>query len=1008
MNKIRLILLFTLIFTSVITFAQVIEVKGVVKDDSGNPIVGANIIVKGTNKGVQTDFDGNYTIKASKGKVLQCSFIGMKTVTKVVSKNVVNFVLKEDIVSLDEIVVVGYGTQKKSDVTGAVASVDFKKLESQPINNVTDALKGRVAGVQIVSNGGSPGGSINVRVRGIGTINNSDPLYVVDGVPVADIDFLNPNDIASIEVLKDASSSAIYGSRGANGVVLLTTKTGKLNVPSKITFSTYSGVKQIINNWETVTGAEWYGIQEELNKTRKNPINLSLVDKSTNTNWFNEISRTAMVSDYNVSLLGGKEDFTYLLGAGYYNEEGTIKGTDFNRITARLKSDYQVKDYLKVGVNLNLQGSERHTILEGSTTTGTINTAIKLEPVTPVWKNKAEGIFDYSKFTDFPNPLAQIHYNNGKNKKFRLLGNVYAELELFKDFKIKSSYSFNRAVTDFYDFIPVYEVNVNQQNLQNKVSRGNTKYTYRTFENTLSYTKNIGKHNFAGLLGFTTEKSHTEWINASKTNIPNEDPALWYLSSGADGDLATGSASIFTLMSYLARVNYSYDGKYLLTASFRSDGSSRFSKGNRWGYFPSVAVGWKISNEPFLQDVSWLSNLKLRVGWGQIGNQNIGVYPYQLTMNGNSQFRYLFGDKEEVSQGYVVTAMSDKNIKWETVESVNIGIDASLFNNRLDFSLDVYNKNTNDMLIRVPIPYLYGYEKGPFSNVGSANNKGIEVSLNWKDNISEDFSYNVGVNVSAYKNKMVSLGNGEPIAGGKYKGGNATMTEEGKPIGYFYGYKTAGVFKNQEDIDNWAVQQGKSNEGLKPGDLKFVDTNGDGKVNDSDRVEIGNPNPDFTFGINAGLSYKNWDLSAFFQGSKGNDIFNGMKAYLYQFDETNKHKDMLHSWTPQNTNTSMPRLNGNDVNNTNRTSDRFVEDGSYLRLKNITLSYDLPKDMLGRIPMNNVKLYLSGQNLFTLTNYSGADPEIGQINSSNYLSRGVDIGTYPQAKTFVMGIKIDF
>ncbi len=1011
MRNFKLNALLVLFFTSFVMFAQNIEIKGTVKDVNGTPIAGANVIIEGTLNGAQTDFDGTYSITTNsiKDKKIKCSFLGMKTSVKVIGKNrIIDFVLEEDLVSLEELVVVGYGVQKKSDVTGAVASVDFKKLESQPVNAVTDALKGRISGVQVVSNSGAPGGSINVRVRGVGTVNNSDPLYVVDGVPVSDINFLNPNDIASIEVLKDASSSAIYGSRGANGVVLLTTKSGKLNAPSKVSFSSYVGMKRIINNWQTVTGPEWYQIQEELNKTRKNPINLSLVDRDTNTDWFDEISRVAMVSDYNLSVSGGTDKLTYLLGAGYYDEEGTIRGTDFDRITARLKSDYQVKSYLKVGANLNIQNSKRHSVLEGSSTVGTINTAIKLEPVTPVWKNKEKEIFDYSKYTDYPNPLAQIHYNNAEKKMFRILGSAYAELEPIKGLKLKTSYSLNRTVADSYDFIPVYQVNINQKNDINEVKRGYSKSMYQTWENTVNYTKSIGEHNISLLYGFTKEKSRGEWVSASKQNIPNEDPALWYLGSATEGDNVTGSASVYTLMSYLGRVNYSYAGKYLLTASFRSDGSSRFSKGNRWGHFPSVALGWKMSEEEFLQDVDWLSSLKIRGGWGQIGNQNIGVYPYQSTMSGSSQYRYLFGKPEGFLQGYVISDMKDKNIKWETMESLNVGLDASFFNNQLDVSLDLYNKDTKNMLLKVPIPYFYGYEGGPVKNVGEANNKGLEVALSWRDYTADDFGYNIGINFSTYKNKMISLGNGKPITGGSYKGGNATRTEEGKPIGYFYGYKTAGVFQNQAEIDGWAVQQGTKNEGLQPGDLKFVDVNGDGKVTNADMTEIGSPHPDFIYGINGGVTYKNWELSLFFQGSQGNEIFNAMKTHLYQFDETNKHKDMLDSWTPQNTNTDMPRITAKDKNNTNRTSDRFVEDGSYLRLKNITLSYKMPKKWMEKVNIGSMMVYVSGQNLWTLTNYSGADPEIGQRSLDNYLSRGVDIGTYPQAKTMVMGVKINF
>lgn len=1004
--------MFIMLLGMQISRAQNVLVKGIVtRAADGLIISGASVVEKGTTNETTTDFEGKYQIKTRADAILVFSYVGMKPLEVTVgTQREMNMKLETDYVAMDKVIVIGYGVQRKSDVTGAVASVDFEKLKDQPINTVNDAIKGRIAGVEVYSNSGSPGGSISVRVRGIGTVNNADPLYVVDGVPTLDINFLNPNDVASIEVLKDASSQAIYGSRGANGVVLISTKSGKKNSEPRIQIDVYKGIKQVLNHWETTTGPEWYKIQEELNKTRTSPIDLSQVDSKINTDWFDEITRTASVEDYNISISGGSEKLTYILGTGYYNEEGTVLGTDYDRINARLKTDYQVKRYLKIGTQANIQSNKRHhSVKEGNYYTGTINTAIKLEPVIPVWIDKKKGSkYDYSKFTDYPNPVAQIQYDNYKTKQFRLLGNIFAEIQLLKDLKFKSSYGLNRKVTDTYNFTPVYYVSTDQRNDVNTVFRGYSKSVYQTWENTLTYHKKIDKHNISTLAGFTKEKSRTEWISGSKNNIPSEDKDLWYLDAAADSDLVHGSASEYTLMSYLGRVNYAYDNKYLLTANFRADGSSRFSEGNRWGYFPSVALGWKLSEEDFLRDIKWLSILKLRLGWGQIGNQNIGIYPYQATMSSDAQYRYIFGVDEEVYQGYVVNAMKDRNIKWETLESLNMGLDAALFNARLEVSLDWFNKDTKDMLLIVPVPYYYGYEKGPTVNVGKANNKGVELSLNWRDKAGQNFSYNVGLNASTYRNKMINLGKGKPITGGSYYSGHATRTEAGKPIGYFYGYKTDGVFQSQAEIDAYAIQQGNNNSGLQLGDMKFVDVNGDGVVNDDDRTKIGDPYPDFTYGINLGAQYKNWEISAFFQGSQGNDIFNAMKVHLYEFDAANKHKDMLNSWTPENTHTNMPRLTGNDVNNTNRTSDRFIEDGSYIRLKNLMIAYNFPKQWLNKIKLNSAKIYFSAQNLLTLTNYSGADPEIGQISSTNYLSRGVDIGTYPQAKTYVMGVKINF
>jgi TonB-linked SusC/RagA family outer membrane protein len=1006
-----------LIFSLVLTFllghfaaAQDVSVSGVVMDLDGEPIPGANVYVKSeSTSGTITGVDGRYEIIVEQGQILVFTFIGMKSEERTVgSQREIDVVLEEKFVNLDEVVAVGYGVQKKSDITGSVASVDFSEIEDQPVASIDQALQGRVAGVQIVSNSGAPGGSLAVRVRGIGTINNADPLYVVDGIPVSDIDFLNSNDIKSIEILKDASASAIYGSRGANGVVLISTKKGSLNQEARVNFNAYYGTQRVINNWETTSGSEWYGIQEKLNETRTSPLDLSRVDRNQNTDWFEELTQVAPIYDVNLNVAGGSEKLTYSLSVGGFGQEGTVKGSEFQRRTLKLNSDYHVSDKFTVGSNINIQTSEQESILEGSYHTGVINTAIKLEPVVPVWNNKEAGEYGYSAFTDYPNPVAQIAYENARNEKLNLLGNIYAQYEFFPGLTLKTTYNQNSYRNDSYDFEPVYYVNVNQQNVENEVYQGYNKGDYWTWENVLTFDKSINRHQFGVMAGYTMEEGSYEWTSAYKKNIPNEDEALWYFDAAADGDLVAGSASEVGLMSYLGRLNYSFDDKYLVTVNFRADGSSRFPEGNKWGYFPSLALGWKMSEETFLSNVDWISSLKLRAGWGQIGNNNIGYYPYQTTMSGNAQYRYLYGFEESVDQGYVVVNMRDQDIKWETVESYNLGLDALLLEGRLQSTIDWYLKDTEDMLVGVPIPIYYGYEGGPVSNVGSVRNTGLELSVNYKERVNADFQYNVGFNISTYTNEVLSLGNGQPITGGTYYGGSATRTEEGQPIGYFYGYKTDGVFQTQAEIDNYAAQVGDDNAGLQPGDLKFVDTNEDDLINDDDRTFLGSPIPDFTYGLNGGLNFKGIEFSVFFQGSQGNEIFNAMKTHLYKFDETNKHKDMLDSWTPQNTNTDMPRLDGNDINNTNRTSDRFVEDGSYIRLKNLTVGYNIPEDFLKPIGVEALKVYFSGQNLWTKTDYSGADPEIGQVSSNNYLSRGVDIGTYPQAQVYTFGVKVQF
>jgi len=989
--------------------AQTRTVTGKVVDNSGQPLPGVNIVIKGTTTGTITDFDGKYKVDAKASDVLVFSFLGYVSQEIPAANSIINVTLKEDTKALDEVVVVGYGTQKKSDITGAVASVGEDQLKGQPVTNVSQALQGRVAGVQITSNSGAPGSSMHVRIRGIGTINNADPLYVVDGLPVENIDFVNPSDITSVEVLKDASASAIYGSRGANGVVLITTKSGKYNSKGKVTLDTYYGFQNVIDNWNTTTGPEWYSIEEKLNETRTHPADLSVYDKNQNTNWMKAITRTAPMKNVNFNVTGGSKDLTYSLSLGYLDQAGTVLGTDYSRYTTNLNVGYQVSQNFHIGANMSIYHYNKHQINEENYHVGVINTAVKLEPVVPVWADKANGVYGTSPNNDYPNPLAAINYDNTAKKQFQFVGNVFGELTLANGLKIKTSYGQNASWLDEYNFVPVYKVSNNQYNAQNYVYRGYEKYYHWTWENTLHYNTKFGKNSLAALAGFSMEDKRDETLSGTKYDVPNEDPAMWYINAAADGDLTTGKAKESTLVSFLGRINYSYDNKYLATVNFRADASSRFPKENKWGYFPSIALGWKISHEEFLKNVSWLSMLKIRAGWGQIGNQNVlSYYPYQETMSGYKQYRYLFGTNETIDQGYVVVDMTDPTIKWETVESSNVGFDGAFFNNRLSASFDWYNKKTKDMLMKVPIPYYYGYESGPYSNVGSVVNKGIELSIDYKDKLTSKLSYDVGFNISTIKNKVLSIGSGGAIAGGYYYGGTATRTEVGKSIGYFYGYKTDGLFQSQAEIDAAPVQQGTHNEALQPGDLKFVDVNGDKVINSQDETYLGSPIPKFTYGFHLGANYGAFDLSAAFQGTYGNKIFNGMKVHLYQYDMTNKSKELLDAWTPTNTNTNVPRLNGNDRNNTNRISDRYVEDGSYLRLKNLTVGYTLPSNLTKKAGIQNVRFYFTGQNLLTFTKYTGADPEIGQQSSTNYTSLGVDIGTYPQARTYAFGVKIGF
>jgi TonB-linked SusC/RagA family outer membrane protein len=598
-----------------------------------------------------------------------------------------------------------------------------------------------------------------------------------------------------------------------------------------------------------------------------------------------------------------------------------------------------------------------------------------------------------------------------------LVGNIYGIVNLFDGLNYKLLIGNDMRKTDSYIFDPTYKVSNAQQNPVSKVTRNNYSRNNLLVENTLNYSKVFDKiHSVNAMLGYSAESTTYETLGASKQNTPNNDPSMQYLDAAqlASSATASGGKVESTLLSYIARVNYSFDDRYLVTASLRADGSSRFGEGNKYGYFPSFAFAYKISNESFFK--KWnqqvIDNLKLRFGWGQVGNQNIDDYAFQNIMTSNIQYAYLFGQPEKLYQGMVAVAMGNKNIKWETTQSTNIGFDINMLRNRLAFSMDYYNKITKDMLFREPIPYYLGFETGPMSNVGEAQNNGFEFQIDWRDQTG-DFTYHIGANLSTIHNEMKSIGSGVPLAGASIRNGYATMTKVGLPVGAFWGYKIAGLINTDKQLAKVKVLQPNAD----LGDYIFEDIAGakdsngndipDGKLTDADKTMIGKPLPDFEYGINIDLGYKGFDLSAVFFGTQGNDIFNAMRYFTYDLgDVTNKSKDVLNYWRPENKNTNIPRLNGNDKNDNKRISEMYIEDGSYFRLKNLQIGYTLPQEMTRKISIQKLRIFVSGQNLWTVTKYSGADPEIGQINSTNYLSRGVDIGTYPQARIISGGISI--
>lgn len=1008
-----------------VSWAQDLLVKGVVTGaEDGLTIPGVSVVVKGTTNGTTTNFDGEYEIKVGADAILVFSYIGMKPFETVVGSQLeVNVALITDNFAMDEVVVVGYGVQKKSDITGSVASVKIEELEKTQVIGVDQALQGRAAGVVVTSNNGSPGAGVSVRIRGIGTINNADPLYVVDGFPMSSgIGFLSPSDIQSIEILKDASASAIYGSRAANGVVLITTKRG-VKGESKLQVKGYYGIQQTWNDFDLLNAGQWVDVmtksyQKGMEVDSEAKPFVVLAGAKGDTDWFDEITQTAKIKNINLSLLGGNEKTTYFVSGDVFIQEGVVKGSNYKRISFKTNADHRVSNKFKVGENLSISSSERK-VTPGGYHYGVINTALKMEPTLAV--TNSEGEFVSTPYTDWHNPVAIIDRNNRRFESLDIVGNVYGEYELFKGLSFKTLFGVELNRTDDYDFAPQYYMSPTEKNDVNEITRGYSRRDTWLWENTLTYHKLFNeKHDLTVLAGYTSQESRYEDLGVIRRNIPGNDVELQYVSAATDASPNTrGTANEWSIASVLGRVNYAYDDKYLLTASFRRDGSSRFLGGNQWGSFPAVSLGWKASNEEFVKTImpDWMNSLKFRLGWGQIGNQNIALYQYATSIMASELYGYTFGADQNPVSGAGPSSVGNVDIAWEITESTNIGLDVVLLNNSLTFSAEYYTKNTEDMLLRVPTPSYIGWTKpngtnssiAPYSNSGKVVNKGFEFELEYRGRFG-DLKYGINTNFATVHNEVEGLGGLGNVPGGSFQKGSTTRTKVGHSIGEFYGFVTDGIFQSEKEILEHTGSGGTLLQANAiPGDFRFKDINGDGVFNENDKTFIGSPIPDFTYGINLSLEYKGFDCSLFFQGTSGNEIFNATK--YFNFDPagpTNKSIDILNAWNGAGTSNSIPILNSKDKNDNLRISDFYVEDGSFIRLKTLQLGYTLPSNLSEKMHLDKLRIYLSGQNLLTFTDYSGLDPEVGQNSSSNYLSRGVDYGFYPQPRTLTVGVNVTF
>ena len=989
--KKQLMLTVTLLCYSLIGWAQnqFGNLSGTVTDESGMPLVGVSVVIKGTNKGVATDFDGKYSLTdVPKGAVLQFSSVGYQTADVKANNSQLNIKLAEATQNLDEVVVVGYGTQKKGDVTTAITSVKTKDLEQRPVISAAQAIQGRAAGIQVVQPNGAPGAGLAVRIRGNTSISASnDPLYVVDGIPVQDISSIAPNDIESMQVLKDASSAAIYGSRAANGVVLITTKQGKRNEP-KVSVNTYIGVSEIAKKIPSLNTQQYY---ELMNET-KAVATATLVGLTDKTDWYKETFRAGFTQNTQLSVSNASDNTKYYLSAGHTKEDGIIRSSFFERYNVRLNLEAKMRQWLTFETNLSYADYESNGIISGlgANRAGVVLSVINTPHYAPIWSEKTgeEGWYYYDfKGANLSHPVENISRradNLLKNNRF--VGSGSAIVQLMKGLRYKSTLAIDRLSSKENRFTDPKLTSYGRRNYGEAADiRKNN--TLLTFDNILTFDKTFSKHNLSLLGGtsFTNAKMDASEMYATHF-LTSDIKTLNAANKIGQGSIT--NAEEWSMMSYLGRLSYNYDSKYLLTANFRADGSSKLAPGKRWGYFPSVSVGWRLSRESFLSNIEWLSELKLRGGWGQTGNQ-AGISSYAYLQRYKIARQNWWGNGANANAMITLTpnSFSNPNLTWETTTQSNIGLDVALFKNRLAFAIDAYIKNTTNLLMEVPLPATSPVPS-IYRNEGEMTNKGIEFSVDSR-NLTGELEWNTNFNISLNRNKLNKLS----LQKVYYYASTSEATSEqvvriteGQPLGKFWGLISEGVDPQT-------------------GDIKYKDLNGDGRITVSDKTYIGDPNPDFTFGFTNDFSYKNFTLSVFFQGSYGNDIYNASRIETEgMYDGKNQSTAVLNRWKKRGDITDIPRaVKGTD---NIKASSRWVEDGSYLRLKTLTLAYNLPTQALQQYGIRKVQPYFTAQNLWTLTNYKGFDPEVNEGLSGPTM--GIDWGTYPQTKSFIFGLNIEF
>ena len=1030
--KVTGILLISFLMFVSFAAAQPREVHGYVYSASDNqPLIGATVLIKGTLQGTITNETGRFSLSAEEGDTIAIQYVGHTSQSIVYSgEEELRFFLEETTLDLEELVVVGYGKVRRSDLTGSVATVSADDLQQVAVSDITQALQGRLAGVQVTAQSGEPGESMRVRIRGTGTFNNSDPVYIVDGIPYADINFLPSSDIQNVEILKDASATAVYGSRGANGVVLITTKNGNEKAgEAEIQFRAYTGIQKVISPVEMADATQYARLKlmaytndgidiENIDPSNENlykeieKLNYVIDNHFKGTNWQSEILRPAAIQSYDLNFSGGGERHKYYISAGYFVQEGIVKNSDLARINLRANSEFSLKKWITGGISFAFLNNQR-SYIDKDLYTGVLTTALRVDPITAAWNEDQEnwGVDQFSQVNN--NPARRVSESQfDRSNENQMILNVWGDLSITDELTFYTKFGMDYVTFKRSTYFPEFFVSSKELNAPSELYDERIPTENLVWSGYFTYIKELGNHHVNVMLGSEAQQMSSSHVKMGAYDVPMDEKSHYFSSAKnkTDFSIVTNTDYLWeqNILSFFGRVNYAFLDKYLFTGTVRGDGSSKFSDENRWGIFPSFSLGWNIKKESFLEHSELVSDLKLRIGWGKVGNEgSVRNYQYLSTMQPDQI--YVFGN--QIVEGRIPTTMSNPELRWEIAQMTNVGLDAGLFDRKLQFTLEYFYKSTNDILVITPIPYYFG-TGAPYDNAADLTNQGVEFSTTYRKRVSENFNFQIGFNIDRIRNKVVSLGGADIIEGGKIGKLESftTRTEEGEELAYFYGYRTNGVFNTQDELESYVNNEGNP---LQPnaslGDLKFVDTDKDGDIDAEDKVKLGSGHPDFTFGLNASLYYKGFDLQLFLHGSYGNEAINALTGNMRNPDGIeNSHASRMNSWTPENPGSEMYRMSYSDPNRNIMTfSDVWIEDASYVRIKNIQIGYTLRNEFVRKIRLESVRVYLSADNLFTFTNYSGWDPEIGELYY-NPFNNGIDMGTYPHARIFMAGVNMAF